>query len=64
MRVSESFRLVTWPEVRMSVGYAFLNQGHRPSSANNRIRGKDDWLRQVKTLSSIHTAFSSNPKSG
>ncbi len=44
---SFSFRLVTWPEVRMSVGYSFLSQGHRPVSAS-KTHSKDDWLRQVK----------------
>ena len=42
-----SFRLITWPEVRMSVGYSFLFQGHRPVS-NNKTQSKDDWLRQVE----------------
>ncbi len=41
------FRLITWPEVRMSVGNSFLSQGHRPASAN-KTHSKDDWLRQVK----------------
>lgn len=50
MIYSEKSRLVTWPEVRMSVGYAFLSQGHRPSSANNRVHSKDNWLRQVKNF--------------
>jgi hypothetical protein len=40
------FRLITWPEVRMSVANSFLSQGHRPTSAN-RTHSKDDWLRQV-----------------
>ncbi len=41
------FRLITWPEVRMSIANAFLSQGHRATSAN-KIHSKDDWLRQVK----------------
>lgn len=40
-------RLTTWPEVRMSVGYAFLSQGYRQPSSN-KIHSKDDWLRQVE----------------
>ena len=40
-------RLNTWAEVRMSTGYSFLSQGHRPVSAN-RTHSKDDWLRQVE----------------
>ena len=43
------FRLITWPEVRMSVGNSFLSQGHRPTSAN-KVHSKDDWLRQVNYL--------------
>jgi hypothetical protein len=31
----------------MSLGYSFLSQGHRSTSAN-KIHSKDDWLRQVK----------------
>jgi len=40
-------RLISWPEVRMSVAYAFLSQGHRPTSGN-KTQSKDDWLRQVE----------------
>ncbi|CAF1145037.1 unnamed protein product [Adineta ricciae] len=40
-------RLLTWPEVRMSVADSFLSQGHRPTSAN-KVHSKDDWLRQVE----------------
>ncbi|CAF0778151.1 unnamed protein product [Rotaria sordida] len=40
-------KLITWPEVRMSVGYSFLSQGHRPTSGN-KVYSKDDWLRQVE----------------
>ncbi|CAF2969333.1 unnamed protein product [Rotaria sp. Silwood2] len=40
-------KLITWPEVRMSIGYSFLAQGHRPISGN-KIHSKDDWLRQVE----------------
>ncbi|CAF1336712.1 unnamed protein product [Adineta steineri] len=40
-------KLTTLPEVRMSIGYSFLSQGHRPISAN-RVHSKDDWLRQVE----------------
>ncbi|CAF4861064.1 unnamed protein product [Rotaria socialis] len=39
-------KLVTWPEVRMSVGHSFLSQGHRPTSGT-KVHSKDDWLRQV-----------------
>ena len=38
---------MTWPEVRMSLGYSFLSQGHRLSSGK-KAYSKDDWLRQVK----------------
>ncbi|CAF0792024.1 unnamed protein product [Rotaria sp. Silwood1] len=40
-------KLITWPEVRMSVGYSFLSQGQRPTSGN-KVHSKDDWLRQVE----------------
>ncbi|CAF0927478.1 unnamed protein product [Adineta steineri] len=40
-------RLITWPEVRMSVANSFLSQGHRLISTN-KIHSKDDWLRQVE----------------
>ena len=40
------FRLMTWPEVRMSLAHSFLSQGHRTTSGN-KIHSKDDWLRQV-----------------
>jgi len=38
--------LITWPEVRMSVGYSFLSQYQRLQSTN-KVQTKDDWLRQV-----------------
>lgn len=43
------FRLITWPEIRMSIANSFLAQEHRTTSAN-KIHSKDDWLRQVKYL--------------
>lgn len=42
-------RLITWPEVRMSIGYSFLSQCQRPQSAN-KVQSKDDWLRQVDCI--------------
>jgi hypothetical protein len=45
-------KLITWPEVRMSIGYSFLSQGHRPTSAN-KINSKDDWLRQVEITTHV-----------
>jgi breast carcinoma-amplified sequence 3 len=41
------FRLSTWPEARMSVGYSFLSQGHRVNPMH-KVQSKDDWVRQVE----------------
>jgi hypothetical protein len=43
------FRLLTWPEARMTLAYSFLSQGHRGPS-NHKVHSKDDWLRQVNEL--------------
>ncbi|CAF0820857.1 unnamed protein product [Didymodactylos carnosus] len=43
-------KCLTWPEVRMEIGYAALSQGNtftRTSSAT-KVNLKDDWLRQVE----------------
>ena len=44
--IDVSFRLVTWPEVRMAVAHSFLSQGQRATSAS-KVHSRDDWLRQV-----------------
>ena len=50
-RIDASFRLVTWPEVRMAVAHSFLSQGQRATSAS-KVHSRDDWLRQVLFVNS------------
>ncbi|UJR15909.1 hypothetical protein I4U23_002830 [Adineta vaga] len=45
-------KLTTWPDIRMSVGYSFLSQGHRLTSIN-RVHSKDDWLRQIEMTTHV-----------
>lgn len=39
--------MMTWPEIRMAVGYAYLSQSLRVTS-NNKPPSKENWPRKVQ----------------